>query len=92
MALNLKNAEVEALAAEVARLARETKTEAIRQALIERKARLQAASTRPRLKAQLIEYLERSVWPNISPGALGRPVTRKEEDEILGYGPQGFPK
>ena len=41
MALNIKNPEVEILAAEVARLAQETKTEAIRQALLERKARLQ---------------------------------------------------
>lgn len=90
MALNLKNPEVEALAAEVARLARETKTEAIRQALIERKARLQVAASQPRLKVRLIDFLERSVWPNVAPGALGRAVTREEEDEILGYGPGGF--
>src|ERR1700686_119913 len=41
MALNIKNPQVEKLAAEVARLAQETKTEAIRRALLERKARLQ---------------------------------------------------
>jgi len=40
MALNIKNPEVERLATEVAQLARETKTEAIRRALEERKARL----------------------------------------------------
>ncbi|MSP91996.1 MAG: hypothetical protein EXR79_09395 [Myxococcales bacterium] len=40
-ALNLKNREVEALATEVAAMAHETKTEAIRKALVERKARLQ---------------------------------------------------
>ena len=40
MALNIKNPEVERLATEVANLARETKTEAIRRALEERKARL----------------------------------------------------
>jgi antitoxin VapB len=39
MALNIKNPEVERLATEVALLARETKTEAIRRALEERKAR-----------------------------------------------------
>ena len=37
MALNIKNAEVEQLAAEVASMAKESKTEAIRQALHERK-------------------------------------------------------
>ena len=90
MALNLKNPEVEGLASEVARLAGETKTEAIRRALIERKARLQAASVRPHGRARFIDFLERSVWPHIVPGALGRPVSKEEEDEILGYGPEGF--
>ena len=90
MALNLKNPEVEGLAAEVARLAGESKTEAIRQALIERKARLQVAVSQPRSKARLLDFLERSVWPNVAPGALGRTVSREEEDEILGYGPEGF--
>jgi antitoxin VapB len=41
MALNIKNPEVVQLAAEVARMADETKTEAVRQALAERKVRLQ---------------------------------------------------
>ena len=40
MALNIKNPRVERLAAEVAKLARESKTEAIGRALEERKARL----------------------------------------------------
>jgi len=40
MALNIKNAEVEKLATEAAELARESKTEAIRQALQERIRRL----------------------------------------------------
>ena len=40
MALNLKNADVERLAAEAARLTGESKTEAIRRALEERQARL----------------------------------------------------
>jgi len=42
VALSIKNPEVVQLAAEVARMAGETKTEAIRQSLIERKVRLQA--------------------------------------------------
>ena len=43
MALNLKNDEVERLAAEVAGMTGESKTEAIRRALDERKRRLKAA-------------------------------------------------
>ena len=89
MALNLKNPEVEGLASEIARLTGETKTEAIRRALIERKARLQASATRPLGRARLMEFLERSVWPHIVPGALGRPISKSEEDEILGFGPEG---
>jgi hypothetical protein len=46
MALNLKNAEVERLAAEVARLTGESKTEAIRRALYERKQRLKGPGIR----------------------------------------------
>jgi antitoxin VapB len=89
MALNIKNPEVEKLASEVADLAHETKTEAIRRALEERKARLRARSTKGGRKS-LQAYLEQNVWPLIPPGELGRVTTREEEDQILGYGPEGF--
>ena len=89
MALNIKNPEVVQLTAEVARLAGETKTEAIRQALIERKVRLQAGGGRLNRKESLLQFLERDVWPNIPPGELGRVLTREEEDDILGFGPDG---
>ncbi len=90
MALNIKSAEVERLAGDVARLARETKTEAIRRALLERKARLQLTVGRAGRKEQLLEFLERSVWPKVPPGQLGRRLSRQEEDAILGYGPEGY--
>jgi antitoxin VapB len=89
MALNIKNPEVVQLTADVARLAGETKTEAIRQALIERKVRLQAGGGRLNRKESLLQFLERDVWPNIPPGELGRVLTREEEDDILGFGPDG---
>jgi antitoxin VapB len=88
MGLNIKNLEVERLATEVARLAHETKTEAIRKALIDRRARLE---TKARLtQSSLLEYLSREVWPLIPEAELGRPLSRGEEDEILGFGPDGF--
>lgn len=90
MALNIKNVEVERLAAEVARLAHETKTEAIRRALQDRRARLQLTRGRPKPKGWLREHFERSVWPNIPAEARGRPLTREEKDAILGYGPEGY--
>jgi antitoxin VapB len=90
MALNIKNVEVERLAGEVANLARETKTEAIRRALVERRARLQARAGKPGGRKALREYLEQNVWPMMPPGELGRVMSREEEDQILGYGPEGY--
>ncbi len=90
MALNIKNREVEELAAEVSKLAGETKTEAIRRSLIARKAELEACGGKLDRKKGLLEYFEREVWPHVPPGELGRTLTREEEDDILGYGPDGF--
>jgi len=88
VALNLKNAEVERLAAEVARLAGESKTEAIRRALEERRRRLRGHAGGDR-KARVLAFLRRKVWATIPKEELGRRLSRAEEDEILGYGPDG---
>lgn len=88
MPLNIKNAEVERLAAEVARLAGETKTEAIRRALDERRRRLRHKSAEQR-RERVLRLLEQKVWPTLPDGERGRRLTRAEEDEILGYGPGG---
>ncbi|TAM59778.1 protein transcription factor [bacterium] len=88
MALNLKNAEVERLAEEVAKLAGESKTEAVRKALLERKARLAVPVEATRAR-QRRAFLEREVWPLIPDRLRGKHLTRKEEDAILGLGPDG---
>ena len=88
MALNLKNSDVERLAAEVARLTGESKTEAIRRALEERWQRLKGAST-ARRRARVLALLRAKVWPTIPAAQRGRRLTREEEDEILGFGPEG---
>jgi len=90
MPLNIKNIEVERLAAEVASAAHETKTEAIRRALLERLTRLQARHGKRGGRKDLREYLERNVWPMMPPGEIGRVMSRAEEDQILGYGPEGY--
>jgi len=87
---NIKNVEVERLASEVAGLAHETKTEAIRRALLERLARIQARAGKPGERRSLREYLERHVWPMIPPAELGRVLSREEENQILGYGREGY--
>ncbi len=82
MALTVKNPEVERLAEELARLTGETKTEAIRKALLERKTRL----TRPeRPRSEVIEEFLREMH-DLLPN--GRRPGKEEEEEILGYNPE----
>lgn len=88
MALNIKNADVERLADELARLTGESKTEAIRRALEERRRRLKGPSTAER-RQRVLRFLQKQVWSTIPKKHLGRRLTRAEEDEILGYGPGG---
>jgi antitoxin VapB len=89
VALNIKNAEVERLADEVARLAGESKTEAVRRALSERKQRL-AHRVDPADRASRIRrFLEGEVWPLVPADEIGRRLTPEQEDGILGFGPDG---
>jgi antitoxin VapB len=89
VALNIKNEEAERLAAEVARITGESKTEAIRRALAERRQRLAYRLSAGDREARALRFLEREVWPRIPDDQLGRRLSREEEDEILGYGPAG---
>jgi len=89
MPLNLKNPEVERLATEVASLAGETKTEAIRRALEERRQRLVQRRGTQNRSARTIRFLEDEVWSQVPDAQLGRHLDPAEEDAILGYGPEG---
>jgi len=89
VALNIKNPEVERLVAEVAELANETKTEAVRRALLERRERLGLHVVKRDRDAELLEFLEREVWPQIPPEVLGTETTKEEEEELLGFGEDG---
>lgn len=89
MPLNIKNRDVERLVDEVARITGETKTETVRKALEELRERL-AFQTPPRdRRAEVLRYLEREVWPKVPTELLGRGLTKEEQEEILGYGPEG---
>jgi antitoxin VapB len=88
VALNLKNAAVERLAAEIAELTGESKTEAIRRALEERRRRLKGPATAER-RVRLLRLLRTTVWPSIPKDRLGRRLSHAEEDAILGLGPEG---
>jgi antitoxin VapB len=89
MGLNIRDAEVERLVSEVALLAHETETETIRRALMERKARLQAGEPALKSVKALMDHLEHNVWPLVPPHELGRVLSRQEENQILGFGPEG---
>lgn len=92
MALNIKNARVEQLATEVAKMAGETKTEAIRRALEDRKSRLAFHAKSQGRAAQLKAYLEQEVWPHIPAELRGKKMTKQEREAILGIGPRGYPE
>jgi antitoxin VapB len=89
VALNIKDPETVRLAAEVAAITGETKTGAVRAALRERRERLalqgRAVAERERLAR---EAFDDEFWQRLPDDA--RAPTQAEQDEILGYGPEGF--
>ncbi len=89
MSLNIKNPEVERLLDDIVGMTGESKTEAIRKALDERRRRLQLQSVAPRSEARLYAFLENEIWPQVPPELLGKPITKEEEEAILGYGELG---
>jgi antitoxin VapB len=89
MALNIKNPEVERLAAEVAALTGESKTEAVRQALDERHRRLRVRLPDGAQADRVQRFLAREVWSKVPPDQLGCPPSREEREGILGLGPDG---
>ena len=89
MALNIKDEETERLAAEVARLAHESKTHAVRVSLRERRERLLRQPPQ-RAAERLTTFLADEVWPQLPDDVLGRAPSKAEREEILGYGPEGL--
>jgi antitoxin VapB len=89
MALNIKNAEVERLVEEVARLAGETKTEAVRRSLEERRGRLRVRVAADDRGQRLLRFLEEEVWPTIPAKVRRKRLSKAEKEAILGYGEDG---
>lgn len=84
MALNIRNAETERLAAALAKLTGETKTEAVTRALRDRIARLRRERARRRLADELDEIAQHCAQlPVRDP---------RTPDEILGYDDRGLPR
>jgi antitoxin VapB len=89
MGLNIKDPETERLAAEVAAMAGESKTRAIRSALAERKERLALRVGKRNRHEDLLRLLREEIWPSVPRSVLGRRVPRRERERILGYGRDG---
>src|ERR1041385_7833414 len=89
MGMNIKNEKVERLAEELSNMTGESKTATILRALEERKERLALGSSGKRRLVQVLDFLEKEVWPAMPKKLLGRPVTKKERERILGYGKDG---
>lgn len=92
VALTIKNVEVERLAADVARLTGESKTQAIKVALEERRRRLTSGVDPQARKAELRRFLEEEVWSLVPEDQRGLPHDAARDDEIAGYGPDGLPR
>ncbi len=83
MALNIRNPETERLAAELAKLTGETKTEAVTQAIRSRIERIRRERTGVSLADRLNEIARRcAALPVLDP---------RSADEILGYDEHGLP-
>lgn len=89
MALNIKNTRAEGLAAEVASMTGESKTQAVVKALEERRRRLRMERTDIDRADYLTRFLEEEIWPAVPEDSLGRPVTKAEREAILGLGRLG---
>lgn len=84
MALSIESPEVEELVAALAAMTGETKTEAVRRALVERRERLSLQHAKRERGSDFLRYLAEEVWPKAPPGQLGRRLSRAEESDILG--------
>lgn len=91
MALNIKDEETVQLAAEVAAMTGDSKTGAVREALKLRKDRLELErGGKEKRRRDLRRFMETEIWPQIPEELRGKPITKAEREEILGYGPEGY--
>lgn len=82
VALNIKDAETDRLARELAEMTGQSITEAVREAII---AQLAALRRRKRIGA------ESDLSAVIARGRARRVIDQRSESEILGYGDDGLP-
>lgn len=89
MALNIKDPETERLAAEAAALTGDTKTGAVRHALQELIDRYSGREDAAIREVRLARFLDEEIWPLLPPDELGKPLSKAEQEALLGLGPDG---
>ncbi len=80
---------MERLATEVARLAGETKTEAVRRALADRRSRLELRVIGRARRDKVRRVMEEEIWPRIPASVRGKAISKEEREEILGLAGEG---
>jgi len=91
MGIDFEDAEMQRLATEVAKLTGVTETAAAREALREKRERLESKPRRQTKYPTMREWMEKEIWPHVPPEELGKPpLTKAEVEEILGIGPEGY--
>jgi antitoxin VapB len=89
MALNIKNRKVEHLIEEIIAITGETKTEAILNALREKKQRLIFRINPVGRRKRKLTFLQSELWPEIPETELGQERIKSDIEEVLGYGREG---
>jgi len=92
MDFHIEDTETEKLATEVAEMTGETKEVAVREALREKKERLEMRSeSEEQRRKGLREFMETEIWPHV-PGELldRKPMSKAEVEDILGFGSGGY--
>ena len=84
MPLNIRNKQTEQLAAALAKLTGESKTEAVTQALRERLERTRRARTKRRLRDEIEEIAKHSAALPV--------LDERHADDIIGYDQHGIPR
>jgi antitoxin VapB len=87
--MNIKDTETEQLVTELASLTGESKTGAVRTAVRARIEQIHANENAEQRRIRLTRLLEDEIWPLIPPEERGKPLTKEEQEEILGFGPDG---
>jgi antitoxin VapB len=80
MAITIEDPELEQFIRELAEEKEVDDIEAIRALIVKHR-------DVARKKAAVMEWLRNDVWPYIPPEHLGKPITREEKAQLLGYGP-----